>query len=306
MRRHGKTLLKLGIGIAILLYLFRRIGFANIAATMASINPICIPVVLCALMSAHAVHGLTLQILAMGHSVSLGYCTLVSLRSWIWGLITPARAGEVSMIYYFKQAGIPLGDATAIAFIDRLSVLILVVILAFSGAVFYEFDALAWHIVLASFVVAVLSGSLLLFRGVRGWIGRTIFGRYQEHFSGFVPRLKTTVTEQPLRLAGVMTIQFLRLLALYAVTKLVFYFIGENVRFLDVCLISSIAWIIALLPVSVNGLGIKEGVQVLLYKRYAGIDEASALAVAIWVGVILYCTAFAVYGFLTISSKKED
>jgi uncharacterized membrane protein YbhN (UPF0104 family) len=208
------------------------------------------------------------------------------------------------MIYYFKEAGIPLGDATAIAFIDRLSVLILVVILALSGAVFYEYDALAWHIVLAILVVAALFGSLLLFHGLRAWIVLTIFGRYQEQFSGFIPRLQAIVTEQPLRLAGMLTIQFLRLLALYAVTKLVFYFIGEDVRFLDVCLISSIAWIIALLPVSVNGLGLKEGAQVLLYKRYAGIDEASSLAVAIWVGVILYCTAFVVYGFLSINSNK--
>jgi uncharacterized protein (TIRG00374 family) len=306
MRRRGKTLLKLGIGIAILLYLFCRIGFTSIATTMASINPICIPIVLCALMSAHAVHGLTLQILAMGHSISFGGCVLISLRSWIWGLITPARAGEISMIYYFKKAGIPIGDATAIAFLDRVSVLILIVSLAFFGAVFYEFHALAWNIVQASLVLIALIGSLLLFRGLREWIGRTILGRYQEQFSGFIPRVHAIVAEQPLRLFGVLIIQFLRLLALYAVVKLIFFFMGESVRFLDVCLISSIAWIVALLPISVNGLGIKEGVQVFLYSRYAGVNEASALAVAIWVGVILYSTAFVIYSFLSINSQKGD
>ena len=86
-------------------------------------------------------------------------------------------------------------------------------------------------------------------------------------------------------------------------TYLFFFAFNEfRVGYFNTLLITSITTILSMIPISLNGLGIKEGAAVYLFSRL-GID--AAITGSVFVGILIFSYACALVTWYSLFDKKE-
>jgi uncharacterized membrane protein YbhN (UPF0104 family) len=83
-----------------------------------------------------------------------------------------------------------------------------------------------------------------------------------------------------------------------------FLSIGQSVNFIDICIFFSISSIISLLPITINGLGLKESALVFFLGKYSHVDSAVCMALLVLIQVVVYIIAVSTYLFF--SDKKPN
>lgn len=205
--------------------------------------------------------------------------------------------GDAVRVYDSWKGGATKAVAVTALTYDRLTglltlVLMAVVALSFEGPLTRRHPAL--HRWMAVGLVALLAATMV---AVTPWPNPTTIAR---RIFAVLPAAIRPVVEKILDTAMVYRGQFrtlgraLALSVLMQVNVVTFYFLialalGFGIPYHGFYAIVPIAIFVMLLPVAVNGIGIREGVFVLLLGAY-GIDNAQAIAFA-WLeyGVFLFC-----------------
>jgi hypothetical protein len=296
-RRRIHLVLRLSVAVGLLAFLLHQIGLAEIARQIGSLDFFYIPMVLAALALSHLANGITLKLSSRRLPIGLGTSLFLSLKAWSWGQYTPARIGEVSLVYYLHGLGLTWGASAAIAFVNRAVVLFYLGVLAGVGMLAYGLKGVEvqWPLVLSGF--AILSGGLVLGIVLLRRSRSSLVERFGKQAVEFKEAL-SDLAHHPVIASGILVTQLARVLFLFGVTKLLFSGMGADVKYAQICIVNAFARMAALLPVSVNGLGIREGVQVWLYGDVSGVEAPVVLGMAIVANVILYGSAACAILFL--------
>lgn len=291
MRRSLSVALKILLGGGLLAFLLARVGLTEVLEALRRMEPHFLAAVVAALMVTHLLHAASLRLLTNRSTPSFGAIFKMTLRSWVWGMITPARVGELSLVYYLSRHGMNLGRATALVLLDRLSTLLVIGFVAIGGALWLGIDfpflgASGGLLVLATTLVA-LSGWLRFAQSV----GPFLPERLRRPWALLSSALRESLYERPVALQGFLLGQVARFLVQCSMPFLLFQAADRPVGYLEVCLVSTFARLAAILPISLNGLGIREGVMVVLFERLFGVPSEVVMAVAIWLNVVLYGSA---------------
>jgi len=302
------------IGPAVFVYLLSRIDLGNVLEALKRTHLTAYSIA-CAmpflLLFLKAVRWRVLVNASAAERVSVGRIYAYSLAGLFLGAATPGRLGELCKIGYARKHGLDLGAATATVLADRIvDVFVLLMLAAVLGADYMRFFGgglrLAWLlswgpllIVLGCFAAVLLS---VRFRAAAGFVSKVLGKRLGEAaadgLDAFFHSLRRVA---PTGWAGVL---FLTVLAwlVYCVQKVtIAVAIGLAINPLYLSAVCLIAAVLAMLPISVLGLGTRDATYVYLL-AYAGVssEQAIALSTLVLFSMILTsaagCTAFMVLG----------
>lgn len=291
MKHRIKILARILFGALILFGLFYKIGFDRIAESLVRIN-------LWALPLAVGLFVLFLGLSSLGSWVLLRAFSPLSFRdflpcylpSWAMGLFLPGKIGEVSIVYYLKNRNVAVGQGAAFFVVGKtLTVLALGLVASTGFFTFFSFRVavqlfLLFVGVLVSFVVFLLSSF------GRNVVGRILPEKIQERFTGFFSAFSSYFHKH----RGLMGLSLgIKLLAFgcIAVMNYFIFFVGLNVRIsvLKILQISTMETFSALIPLSINGLGIRQAMGIYLYSLLdVGAPVVASSQIVGWVLIYLF------------------
>ena len=195
-----------------------------------------------------------------GHGIPVQDTVRAAAQSWSVGSLTPARAGDLSFAYFLRGA-VPERDALAVVFADKLLSLLVLVLLAIGSAFVVEVPYREALIMAASLASGGVLGVLLLTR---------------------IPRL------EPLRVLlaksrvvpWTLVMAMLRWAYICAINLLIFRAVGYSPGLATVTAATAVGRLIATVPVSIGGVGIKEPAQILIYAG-AAVPAEAVVAVSV-------------------------
>ena len=161
MKRQYSALLRFFVGISIVLVLLKNVGFSTIFTTLSSMN-IWLVISAFVLYAVGVWLGSTnvwLLIRAIGNK--LAYVKLFKdyMRAWSLGLFLPGKVGDVSIVYFLKKDGIPLGEAAAVSIADKFTTATTLFLFVFFGFLlsFLSFLSLPNDLINAIKIVAAVA-----------------------------------------------------------------------------------------------------------------------------------------------------
>lgn len=185
------------------------------------------------------------------------------MSSLYLGMITPGRVGDVLRVQYLRhEKGVSYAEGLASVVMDRIADLYVLVVFAALGVVRFgsilagELAVVAW----ASVGATVLGPLVLLVPG----LGDTLAERLWKKLPGVEPTglaaflTALRATARPRALARTVPLTVAAFLVNYGQAFLMARSLGLDLTYYDAVCLLSIASLLALLPISVSGVGVRE------------------------------------------------
>jgi len=132
---------------------------------------------------------------------------------------------------------------------------------------------------------------------------KKILGKYAHSFEGFYKTSKNLISNNKDKIYINIIITLLRPLGNTLLIIIIFKAMGINVPFLYTILINAVTLIVSLIPLTPNGLGIREGVGTLLFSTIGVTAEAT---VAMYVIILLMNYTTGIIGTSYYLIKKKN
>jgi len=266
MRKYILNTIRFGIGVLILFLLFYKIGFLKIYNTLKIINPwFLIPIFFFFLLS-WIISTLNIKILLkpLGYKISFWKLFRFFWISKTVTLIVPGRIGDFSIIAFLKDKKYNIGKLSAVVFTDKVLTLFFSFLFAIIGFIIF-FD---WSLVLkvvVSFALITIIFFLLLTKKSKNFIKKYILRRYAVHMSGFTGTFYDYFKKYKKFVLIDMFWTVIRILANVISEFFMFLALGNIVGIFFLIIIESIETIIGMLPITPEGIGIKQSLGVYLF-----------------------------------------
>jgi len=187
------------------------------------------------------------------------------LLSWGASSFLPGRVGEFSLTYFLKEKA-RIGDTTAILLLDKIVTFVVIILFGLTGLIYFVDKSMFLIFLFASLIILFGVLSIFFSSSLRNFIKRFILRKYSYVFKGF-----SKTGNQILRSKRAMAVNFLLTVIRLVFTVLTYYvaFLTIDPSFrinpLAIMFISSAVTLTAFIPISISGVGIKEGTAVILY-----------------------------------------
>jgi len=297
------NLIKLTIGLSILFFLLYKIGFKVTYQLLININLIYIPLILLISSSQFFIGILNLKILLQPLNSSISFLKLFKYYclSWAIGTLVPGKLGEFSLVYFLKKENIDVGKSTVISIIDKLiTVLVLSVFTIGCFLIFFtQFQTLQLVIIL--FVGAIIFSFFIISDFGRGLIKKYILRNYAKSFKGFSKTFFEYLRYHKSTLLLNLFLTLIKWVIMSLIVYVTFLSFDQRVDFISVLLINMTTVLISLIPVTINGLGIKESAAVFLYSNI-NIDALPVMSTYL---ILIFLTYIQSIIFLLLFSNKS-
>ncbi len=292
------------VGIVLITVLVTKLDKENLWAALLGMNYLHFALALMLMFAVQVVQALRLYILVEGYEVQLKQIIWLYLVSLFFNNFLPGGIGGDSLkVYYLHKAEKKLGKAVTLTLVDRLVGL-------FSLTFFISlFFVVEWQHMesLNALIIKLLKEyglpllGLILLGGILLFLGKNWLKRFVEKLSKFF-------YDSKMALIGIRRILFwkITLLALLAhlLRGLAFLLIlsglgDEGLSFIEMMFIIAVAAWAVILPISVGGLGVREGIFSSLAFKF-GVPLPTAIALSILTRFLLWIMALigGVYFFL--------
>jgi uncharacterized protein (TIRG00374 family) len=288
-----KTLyyLRIPLTIAFLAFLLYNVGIDELISALGKSDPLYQIPLLAIWLVSQFLGTLALFVLVRPLKMTVSFWKIFRrfIVTWSLAFATPARAGEFLMAAYFKRDGLPIGRGIVVIFIDKLATLVVTLLIAIAGA----------HVLLGPQVSAVLIA--LLIAGLLLALMISKSERAEEKIEGFFARrfglmsggysqMRSFLSEHRVALGTNLLITVVKFLTHAGFLWLVFLSINVTPPLYMVFLISALVQVVILVPITISGLGLREGATVVLFSL-AGVEASDAFAAAIMCSVLAYVYA---------------
>lgn len=279
-----RLLVKVFIGLSIIAFLLIRFNPAEIldAISRVRIGMLILPV---------SLYAVTLLVLSlrwrfilsrMGHRIPVS----VAYQGFVAGILisdlTPARVGEVSRPLTIRDR-VPVPVGLGSVFLDRYCDFIAIFLLGCGGVLLisatFSPELVAGMLIILSVPILILSGFWFRRRLVLSLLHRIpvpALAQFADHLGRALDSLDRpgiTMGGAILTTLGVWVLQSLRVVLIAAAA-------GYSLPLQELILVQPLISALALIPISLSGLGFVEGGYVTLFSRY-GIPVAAGLAIAL-------------------------
>lgn len=292
MKKRIWTILRILFGICILLFLIYKVGFTNLINSLVKFNLIFLLPISIVLLISFFIGTLNIKILLKSMGAKINFFKLMKyyLISWSIGLVVPGKIGEFSIAYFLKKEGLEGGPSFIIPLMDKILTFLCVSLIASVGIFFFFGISNAIKLLLGTLVIVAISSILFLSERIRNLIKKYILGKYSNYFNKFSKTLKYMIKNSKKYLVMNIILTF----AFWMVTAFVPFFIfkgfGVTVHWFFVLTISTIGTMLSIIPISISGLGVREGVGMLLYSQIA-VPREAVLSMYLTVLAIKYLLA---------------
>jgi len=282
------TIARYFIGLALLALLVWRLGWGNLASAFQQANLFYIPGLIAIFVAVLLLNGVALYILLLPviPTITCRESIVYYLYAWTIGCFLPSNIGQFSIVYFWHKRGLPTGSGLAIALLNKLGSLLWVAVLGISGVFLFLPARQATPSVLIFIGLCILFMFFLVARPGRAFI-RFIF----KHFAGWFPGFYTSIDQYFAVHRRSLLTSYLVVLCVWLVmglnTLVVFKMFGIHISFWNVVTVNAIVQLFALIPVSIAGIGLREGSAVFLYSLM-GLPAATVGAAQIMLLFITY------------------
>ena len=219
--------------------------------------------------------------------------------SRITSLILPGRFGEFSLSYYLHEEDINIGKGLAVVVTDKLISMTCSMILALIAVyIFMNGQHIA---ILAVYIVAMLGlFAMMLSSTCRRFIKKWVLRKYAHHFAGFSSTLFSYERENKKLALLNMVLAWIQIIVLALSTRMIFQSLGTSISLLTLILVSGLETLSNAIPITVNGLGIKQAIGVYVF---------SALGVSPVITGARYLLGFVIeysFGFFSTLFIRND
>ena len=181
------------------------------------------------------------------------------------GLIIPGKLGELSIIYFLRKKNVDIGASTALTVINKLITVIIFGIIALIGF-FLIFNS---NDLIIAFVLSLLFilGVLFLFSKLGRILVKKMIGDLFKQVDVFYSTFDNLCKKNKDKLLISVIVTFLRPLFNGLIILLSFKAIGIDVSLMYAILVNALTIIASLVPITPNGLGIREGIGAFLFRN---------------------------------------
>ncbi len=279
-----KSIFKLIIGIVIIVFLSLRFNPSDILETLADVK---IPLLIIAVI----VYAVTLLLLSirwrfilkkMGYHIPV----VVAYQAFAAGILisdlTPARIGELSRPLTIRdQVPVPAGLGSV--FLDRYCEFIAIFILGCGGILLLSAARSPYMLLVMVIILSVPIGLLSAFWFKRTWALKMLHvfkaGKVREfadHLGAAMDSLKAPKETMMIAIFFTLIIWVFQSLRVVLIAASAGYILPIQ----EIVLVQPLISALALIPVSISGLGFVEGGYVTLFAQY-GVPAATGLAIAL-------------------------
>ncbi len=233
----------------------------------------------------------------LGRPYATGRAYRAFLPSLYLGMVTPGRVGDVLRVQYLRHdLELPYAEGLAVSVLDRLCDVY--VLLAFVVAGVAHFATVITgrlaQVTWGGMALVAVAPALLLVPGLVEGMGRRLWkpnagADSKDEASGverFVGALRRVMRAGRAMLPALL-LTAVAFLANYVQAFLVAGALGLELSFLDVVSLLAISSLLSLLPISISGVGVREGFYALVFPSL-GLPAAAGVAFGLGVLATLY------------------
>ncbi|MEK6967674.1 MAG: lysylphosphatidylglycerol synthase transmembrane domain-containing protein [Nanoarchaeota archaeon] len=283
--------MKLVVSATLLGFFIYKIGVATIISTLSSMHTWHFIVALASIAANIFIGAININILLNSIDKKVPFWKLQRyyLTSWSVGLFVPGKIGEFSIIHYLKKYGTSISEGIVVSLADKGITFVVLVFLSLAGIYAYSSQTVLIAVILSSILFSMLAIVFFVTERGRNFIKSRILGKKSKTFKGFAKAIKK-IFSKPEFIALNTSLTLFK----WMITVVSFYFIllsfGENIPFIWVASIYSATIIISLIPISLSGLGVKEGAAYFLFEA-AGINATTAISIYLIFTLLGYAIA---------------
>ena len=283
MKKPYFTLMKAGLGIAIIAVLSYTIGLREILGIISSTNPVVYLIIAIGYLLNALLNTASYSLVLSKLNVKIRFKTLFRhfVSSWSIGTIIPGKFGDLSIIYFLKKQNIEVKDSAIMYLVDKAGTFAFYVMMA-TITFYLLLPGGKIYIPMMIAIIALLSFVLFLRFGTK--IISKLLKKYAMSFEEFAEKLKAFMRKDYSLFIILILLSAIRWAVLALSMWLVLGMAGVYVDFPYVYLISVTINILALIPITISGLGLKEGASVYMYGLIgvpAGLVMAASLIYSI-------------------------
>lgn len=284
-----KTFLKLTISLAIMFFLVYKIGFATIYETFITIDLAYLPLILIYFVFAEVVGLLNFWILCVPLGVKLKKIVKPFFVSWALSFFIPGKFGELSIIYFLRHE-LKMGTSAAIYLFNKFTSFCIIVLIAAIGIIFFFKEKDLIYLTVITGLVIFLFFLITLHPKSRHLIVKFIPKKYSEKFQGFSSTFFDFFKKYKKIVLLKYVLTVIKWVANTAVVYYIFIAFNQPIPYFSIFLIHAIVSTIGFIPITISGLGLKEGSAVYLFSLI-GISSVITLNVYLVQLVINYIIA---------------
>lgn len=290
--------LRFSIGIIILFLLIYKIGFYKIIDILMSLDVLTIFSIILISFIIFLMSAVNLDLILRTINVKIKFYKLFSyaLFGWAVGLFVPGKLGEFSIVYFFKKY-MGLSEAIIVPLIDKIITFFALALLSIIGFFYFFEISIAYKLTFLIFFTAIIF-SLFLTKTFRGFIGKILIKRYNIKLQNFF-KLFTDII---LNNKKIIFINFILTILKWGISAIIIYILffnfGYNINLFLIILINSIVILVGLIPITINGLGIKQAVAIWIFTNHFSIPAEIVLSVYLVSLIINYVLAIIAFGII--------
>jgi uncharacterized protein (TIRG00374 family) len=309
MNKYVKTILKVLISILLIGFLIYKIGARNIYETILTANPLYIFLVVFIFFISFILPAIALFFLLypLNHKINIFRLTWFNILVYAISRFIPGRIGDLSMVYFLKKEGIPMGKASAIFLVDKGIMFFIHVMFGVFGLFIFFSAKIALQIASIIFIMGIIGIILVMWNKSRSFIKKYILRKHAEKFTGFYKTIISYVRHHKIYLFFNCVSNIIKNLSFGLMIYLaVGAFLVKNIpNMFIMMIISSINNIISLIPITLAGLGARESISVVMLNEL-GINATVTLSAFVILLVIRYVSsALFLLAYMWIEKKDN-
>ncbi len=220
------------------------------------------------------------------------------LRSWAVGMIAPGKFGDLTYAHFLSSDDTNLAPGLAVGVVDKVVTFAVTAAIAVIGlALFVSTGDALWG---AAFAVAATVALLVVVfsKRLRGLARTRVLGRHAAKFTGFSAHVTTLLVRKRGILALNLVLTIARLVLMGVAIVLSFRALNVEVALIDVIVIQAVGQLVSLIPITLAGLGVRQGTSIVLFERISGIPAAPVLTQSLIMTVVSYINVAIVFAVL--------
>lgn len=228
------------------------------------------------------------------------------LRSWAIGMVAPGKFGDLTYAHFLSSDDTNLAPGLAVGVVDKVVTFAVTSAIAVVGlALFVSTGDALWG---GAFALVATAGLLVIVfsKRLRGLARTRLLGKHAKRFTGFSTHVTTLLVRRRTVLALNIVLTVVRLVLMGIAIMLSFRALGVDVALIDVIVIQAVGQLVSLIPITLAGLGVRQGTSIVLFDRISGIPAAPVLSQSLIMAVVSYINVAIVFAVLGAERRTTD
>lgn len=307
MNQKISLIIRIFLSVLFLGVAFYFVGYQNFLTTLKNTPLLVFLIYLVYMPLAITLGAINIYLLLSATSISVSFKTWLKYyaKSWAFGLITPAKVGEFSLVYFLRRKQVKIGTSVALILIDKTITFFLMIIIALFSFQLFSNQFNITYLLFSAFSLFLVLVLFVTNKTLRNYVIKKLNYKIIVSFVNKIKGYSQTIIEifqNKKFIAANLCLTLCRYFIGVYMIYLVFFLIGNPVNYWYIFIIQSLVILISTVPITNSGLGLKEGTAVFLFSL-VGVPTSITFIVYLSFTLVTYFAGFII--FLVFRRENE-